>query len=208
MNILLLDTETNGLPTNRYAPISEPGVWPAILQLSWAVYTVDAGKMTLASSRDIGVALDPTVKWNTGAAAVHGLSEIECRHGTSAQEALTELAAALRSVDVVFAHNLEFDKPVIRAAGYAVGLRDLWPPRVKEICTMRATTDLVCLPPTERQKAYNISKYKSPKLNELFQWLFGHPYDVSGAVLHTAKSDVLCLAQCVRELLERKALVV
>jgi len=208
VHIILLDTETNGLPKNRYAPISEPGVWPAILQLSWTMYRVEEGghRMTPTFSRDVGVSLAPEIPWDTGAAAVHGLSEYEGRNGTPAHTVLTELATVLREVDVVVAHNLEFDKSIIRAAGYAEGIRDLWPPKLKEFCTMRATTDLICMPPTAKQAEYNISRYKSPRLNELFQWLFGHPYDISGATLHTSKSDVDCLAQCLTELLRRDLL--
>lgn len=202
--ILLLDTETNGLPKNRYASFSEPGCWPAILQLSWAIYSVDEdGRMNLQTSQDVGVSLDPAIPWDAGAAKIHGLSEYEGRHGTPAATVLTELAAALRTVDVVVAHNLEFDKPVIRAAAYAIGIRDLWPSRLKEFCTMRATTDIVCIPPTAKQAAYNISKYKSPRLSELFQWLFNASFDISGSVLHSAKGDVHCLAMCVGELLKR-----
>jgi DNA polymerase-3 subunit alpha len=215
LTILLLDTETNGLPKNRFAPVSEFTAWPAILQLSWAIYRIDPdGTMENIESRDVGVSLDPGIPWDTGAAAIHGLSEVEGRHGTPARTALTELAAALRRVSMIVAHNLSFDKSVIRAAGYAeasrspdaADLRKLWPSDIQELCTMRETTELVCMPPTAKQVAYNVSKYKSPRLNELFQWLFGHGYDVSGAVLHTAKSDVHCLAQCVGELIRRKAL--
>ena len=201
--ILLLDTETNGLPKNRYAPSSEPGVWPAILQLSWAIYRVEAGgSLIRQTSQDVGVSLDPGIPWDAGAAKIHGLSEYEGRNGTPAITVLTELAAALRTVDVVVAHNLDFDKSVIRAAGYAVGIRDLWPP-IKELCTMRASTDVVRLPPTAKQAAYNISQFKSPRLSELFEWLFNATFDISGSVLHSAKGDVHCLAMCVGELLRR-----
>jgi len=208
LTILLLDTETNGLPKNRFAPISEPGVWPAILQLSWAVYTVTPdGIMTELESRDVGVSLAPGIPWDAGAAKIHGLSEYEGRNGTPALTVLTELAAALRRVSVVVAHNLAFDKPVIRAAAYAEGLRTLWPSDIKEFCSMRSTTDLVRIPPTAKQMEFNVSRYKSPRLNELYQWLFGAAYDVSGSALHSAKGDVHCLAECIGELLHRGLLI-
>lgn len=210
--ILLLDTETNGLPKNRFAPVSEFTVWPAILQLSWAVYRVSPdGTMVQESSRDVGLSLAPEIPWDAGAAKIHGLSEVEGRHGSPVDATLSELAADLRRVDCVVVHNLAFDKPVIRAAGYAEAsrseanahLRNLWPSKLKEYCTMRETTDIICIPPTAKQAAYNISKHKSPRLNELYQWLFGASYDVSGSALHSAKGDVHCLAECVGELLRR-----
>lgn len=204
LTILLLDTETNGLPKNRYAPPSAFDAYPAILQLSWAIYTVDRKRLTPITSRDIGVRLDPSATWDAGAAKIHGLTEVEARHGTPALDALHELSAALREVDVVVAHNLAFDKPVIRAAGYAVGLRDLWPTTLKEFCTMKECRDLVKLPATAAQAKYaDLGPYKAPRLNELYTWLYGHVYDISGAVLHTAKSDTHCLAQCIAGLLRK-----
>lgn len=214
--ILILDTETNGLPANRYAPVSEHSLYPAILQLSWAIYTIDDYQMTPGPVRDIGVSLHPSIPWNVGAAKIHGLSETEARHGTPAAVALAELRQALYSVDVVVAHNLAFDKPVIRAAGYAEAsrgdtslqsLRSLWPPGIKEFCTMRETRDLVKIPATAKQAQYaDLGPYKAPRLNELYTWLYGQAYDVSGAVLHNAKSDTHCLAQCIAGLLEKKLL--
>ena len=205
--ILLLDTETNGLPKNRFAPASEFDAYPAILQLSWAIYTTNKTTLTLVKSRDIGVQLEPGIAWDTGAAEIHGLTEVEARHGTPARDALLELATALRTVDLVVAHNLAFDKPVIRAAGYRTGdpaLRSLWPTDLKELCTMKLTTPLVQLPATAAQAKYkDLGPYKAPRLNELYTWLYGHVYDISGAVLHTAKSDVHCMARCVAGLLRK-----
>jgi DNA polymerase III epsilon subunit-like protein len=209
LTILLLDTETNGLPKNRFAPPSEFNAFPAILQLSWAIYTIDGRHLSSGPSRDIGIRLEPGVAWDTGAAKIHGITEVEARHGTPAKEALTALADALKTVDVVVAHNLAFDKPVIRAAGYAVGLRSLWPAKIQEFCTMKATTPLVKLPPTAAQAKYaDLGPYKAPKLNELYAWLYGHVYDISGATLHSARSDVHCLAQCIAGLLRNRFLIV
>ena len=209
LTILLLDTETNGLPKNRFAPPSEFNSYPAILQLSWAIYTIDGRRIVSVSSRDIGIRLEPGATWDTGAAKIHGITELEARHGTPAKEALTALSEAMQTVDVVVAHNLAFDKPVIRAAGYAVGLRSLWPTGIQEFCTMKATPPLVKLPPTAAQAKYaELGPYKAPKLNELYAWLYGHVYDISGATLHSARSDVHCLAQCIAGLLRNRFLIV
>jgi DNA polymerase-3 subunit alpha len=203
LRILLLDTETNGLPRNRFAPISLAGNWPAILQLSWGVYELAPDGRTLhtGEKRDIGLALDPAIAWDTGAAAIHGISEMEARRGTSPARAFTEFAEVLRRVDVVIAHNLAFDKPVIRAAAYAVGLKDVWPVAgPQEFCTMEATRGILRLP---MPSAPTGGRFKAPRLNELYTWLYGHVYDMSGAVLHTAASDTHCLEQCLRGLLRR-----
>jgi DNA polymerase-3 subunit epsilon len=203
IRFLLLDTETNGLPRNRYAPPSTPNNWPAILQLSWATYILgpDGRTLTQESVRDLGLALPTGEAWNAEAAAIHGISEAEARSGTSAREGLLELQGALRSANVIVAHNLAFDKPILRAAAHREGVRDFWPPvgSVQEFCTMEGTRDLLCLPPGH-EKA---TRWKAPRLNELHTWLFGHPYDISGATLHSSASDVQCLASCLTALLHR-----
>jgi hypothetical protein len=209
IRILLMDTETNGLPITTYAPPSEWRSYPAILQLSWVIYSLEPGARQLGQpeiKRDIGVALDPSIPWNTESAAIHGLTEYEGRRGTPPAEALAEFAAAIAGVHVVIAHNLIFDKAVIRAAGYAVGLRSLWPRGIGELCTMRSTRDIVRIPSPYYAKE-DVVRWKVPKLNELYAWLYGHTYDVSGAVMHSSNADTHCLSQCVSGLLRRGLLV-
>jgi DNA polymerase III epsilon subunit-like protein len=217
LRILLLDTETNGLPKNRFAPISEPGNWPAILQLSWTEFTVvpaagAGGTTTLRQefTRNIGLTLHPSIPWDAGAAAIHGVSEAEARRGTPPAKAFQEFAEALRRCTVVVAHNMSFDKPVIRAAAYAessrggdASLRSIWPSagEIQELCTMQETRNIVRIPSPYDPTS---GKFKVPKLNELYTWLFGHPYDISGATLHSSISDTHCLEQCVCMMLRRE----
>jgi DNA polymerase III epsilon subunit-like protein len=213
LTILLLDTETNGLPKNRWAAVTEPGIFPAILQLSWAIYTVDGSALVPKSGRDIGVALHPLEVWDTWAAKIHGITETEARHGTPIDVALLALRDALKTVDVVVAHNLLFDKTVIRAAAYTAARRDpavldpryIWPAAIREFCSMDATRNLIKLPATSKMAMYAdlATRYKAPKLNELYAWLYGHMYDISGVKLHSAKTDTECLADCIRGLLSR-----
>jgi DNA polymerase III epsilon subunit-like protein len=207
IRILLLDTETNGLPLNRFAPPSQWDAYPAILQLSWTVYVVEGRTMRTETKRDIGIALHPSIPWNTGAAAVHGLSEAEARRGTPAAEALVELASALRGVQVVVAHNLSFDKPVIRAAAYAeadrggpASLRYIWPTGLHEFCTMRELRNIVRIPSPSPEAR---EPFKAPKLSEVYAWIYGHTFDISGGYLHSARADTYCLASCMSGLLRR-----
>ena len=209
MKFLLLDTETNGLPKNRFAPASQWEMFPAILQLSWALYELQGRQLKRIRGEDSGVALHRTIPWDEGAAKIHGISEIEGRYGIPAAVALANLAVALRETDVVVAHNLSFDKAVLRAAGYAEAHRDpecrplrtLWPSTgLQGFCTMEMGRELLKIPlPSDPTSG----KWKAPKLNELYTWLYGHVYDMSGAVLHTAKSDMHCLEQCINGLFRR-----
>jgi len=216
MKLLLLDTETNGLPTNRYAPPSCTEAFPAVLQLSWSLFTVVGRGLRLEESKDRSIALPPGVPYDAGAGAIHGITEETARKGSSALEAFTELAAVLKRVDCIVAHNLSFDRPVIRAAAWAVGLKDIWPlqpqgqggrpqGQVQEFCTMRSTRDICCLGGGSVEGVY-----KLPSLNELYNFLYGHVYDVSGSgfKLHSSRSDTHCLGRCVEGLLRRGYLTV
>ena len=207
MKLLLLDTETNGLPLNRFAPPSCTEAFPAVLQISWSLFTVSGRSLRLEQSRDRTVALPPGVPYDAGAGAIHGITEEAARQGSPALEVFTELAAVLKQVDCIVAHNLSFDRPVIRAAAYAVGLRDIWPgpQRVQEFCTMRETRDLCCLGGGSIEGVY-----KLPSLNELYNFLYGHVYDISGSGvrMHSSRSDTHCLSRCVEGLLRRGYLTV
>jgi len=211
MKILLFDTETNGLPKNRYAPYSCSDAFPAVLQLSWSIYSVQSTIMTKLESRDIRVTLDPDTPWDAGAALIHGITEDTARYqGEDPAQVFLEFRKALHSVDSIVCHNLAFDKPVVRAAAYAVSirmaepeaglLRTLWPKK-REVCTMESTRDLVGVPSAPEAR----HQFKAPKLNELYTWLYGHVYDLSGTgqTLHSAKSDTHCLARCVAALLRK-----
>lgn len=199
INVLFLDTETNGLPKNMFAPHTQANCWPAVLQLSWAVYAVTGTSMKPVSKRDIGLALAVNVPWDTGAAAIHGITETEARHGVAPAVAFAELEKALTAADAIVAHNLAFDKPVVRAAAHAAGLRTIWPVGKTELCTMRISRDLVCLPSGPLAKY----KHKVPKLSELYVWLYGHSYEMHGASLHSARADTHCLSQCFLGLLRK-----
>lgn len=157
--------------------------------------------LTQESVCDLGLALPIGEVWNAEAARVHGITEEEARSGTPVRVGLLALKEALHKSQVVVAHNVAFDKPILRAAAYREGIRDFWPggTALTEFCTMEGTRDLLRLPPTH-EKA---TRWKAPRLNELHTWLFGHPFDISGATLHNSASDVQCLAACLMALLGR-----
>lgn len=219
--ILILDTETNGLPKDRKAPPAKWQGYPAILQLAWEIrevlYDCCSGEpmLGLKKVRDHQILLDPGTPWDTGAAAIHGITEEEARNPKgriSAHEALHELTRDLYQVDCVIAHNLAFDKAIIEAACYRIMAtakpseipRSVgWPPQLTEICTMTATRDILKIPATAKQAKYSgLSPFKSPSLRELHMWL--HDGEEWTGATHTALGDVDCLAACTEELLRRE----
>ncbi len=226
--ILLFDTETNGLPKNRSAPPSEFHLYPAILQLSWTIVDWDpvAKRTTTIEHRDFAPPLAPEIVWDAGAERIHKIRESDARagDGNSTESMLIAFTEALQTVDCIAAHNLSFDKAVVQAAGFREKLPPVWPTkptlnieditnfeqqnRVKfkiQLCTMSYMRNIMKLPGSAKQIQYTqLSPYKSPRLSELYTWLFETAF-IGGE--HSSKSDVKCLEECVTEMLVRGIVV-
>ena len=200
MKLLFIDTETNGLPKNRYAPYTSTDLWPTILQISWQL--VDSHTWLVLSEYDAFIKLRET--WNKDAERIHQIPEgIVKNFGKGPDFVFRELKVALNECDIVISHNMMFDKTVImsevqrlKEAGVpGFNPKDFWRIGTTEICTMNATREFCGI------KFPNSNEYKYPKLSELYAKLFNKQYDISGASLHNSKHDVSCLVLCVRKML-------
>ncbi len=207
MYILFLDTETNGLPKNRYAPYTMKGAWPSLAQVAWEVWDVSAdggsgSPCALVYAASFLVKPAAGEAWDTAAAAIHGISEARARaEGVESAAVLQSLASDASECVAVVAHNLAFDRPVLWAAAHRVGMKpaDWWP--AHDICTMLVTKD-VCRIPSTSKWATPADPYKWPKLAEVWQTLF--PTSALPANLHNATQDVRVLVQCFLELMRRR----
>ena len=200
MKLLFIDTETNGLPKNRYAPYTSTDVWPHVLQISWQI--VDSDTWSVISDFDSFV--KSRGNWNKDAERIHQIPEsIVAKFGKEPVLVFQELANAIKESDVVVSHNMMFDKTVImceiqrlKEAGAAFDPRLFWRPGINEICTMNITQQFCGI------KFPNSNDYKYPKLSELYSKLFEKDYDISGATLHNSKHDVSCLVMCVKAMVK------
>jgi len=198
MKLLFIDTETNGLPKNRYAPYTSPELWPNILQISWQL--VDSSTWDVLSEYDTFIKLREP--WNKDAERIHQIPEgIVKNFGKEPEFVFCELKVALNVCDVVLSHNMIFDKTVIlsevqrlKESGADLNPRDFWRIGTTEVCTMNATREFCGI------KFPNSNDYKYPKLSELYSKLFNKQYDISGASLHNSKHDVSCLVLCVKKM--------
>lgn len=210
MRILFFDTETNGLPWNRHASHLNVDNWPRILQIAWQVWYIKKGEKAYCLQRvNTFVKPDPTMKWDTDAAKIHkmGLDELQ-KHGKPANTVLKWFIQDCKEVDLIIAHNLKFDKMALWAeavrqveAGHFEMDPHLWWP-AQQLCTMDASVQICKIPsknPTPEDP------YKWPRLSELFQFLF--PTAGLPDSLHNAHTDVNCLIQCVKELVQRRLVV-
>lgn len=187
MRALFFDTETTGLPKQRNKPATEdPNNWPEPVSISWIV--TQGAKILRGKSYIIKPATwqipDDSVK-------IHGIShELAMSQGSDLNTVLGEFIRDLRCVDIVIAHNLEFDKNVITASSIKCKNDHalVWPPI--EFCTMEASR-IVCKIPLLSQNS--LFKYKSPKLGELYKHLLRQ--EPPSLLLHSSLGDVMVLYQ-------------
>lgn len=189
-NYLIFDTEANGLPITHAARYSDVTNWPRIIQLAWGRYTADG---TCQSRHSYFIKPD---NWKVPTATFfveNNLSTERCEaEGKPFLEVFKLFAEDWGQSDVLVAHNLSFDKPVIGAEAYRYGLK--FPKRLEEeICTKLAM-EPICKIPGWR------GKYKWPTLDEAHRWCFGEGFD--GA--HDAGADVDACARVLFKYLELK----
>ena len=206
MRTLFFDTETNGLPKSWNASPYKTDNWPVILTLAWQLWDLTGDdSITFVSKGDYLISPPPSVVWDAEAQTIHGIARDHAvAHGRPAAEVLPEFVALVRSVDLIVAHNMAFDKTVLICEMIRLNptLRMDWWPRF-EYCTCEGTKALCALPPAPGKKPPRPSDpYKKPKLVELYRYLFpGAPAEFP---FHSAAGDTECLTQCFLELLRRR----
>jgi len=170
MKVFFFDTETTGLPKDRYVAADYMiHNWPDIVSISWMVF-VDkqmTKKETFLIQPDGWTISEEVSK-------IHGIThEYAKKEGGSLRNALEIFKKDLESCDVIVAHNIEFDRNVLLNA-YKWRLHmdiSFWPYEI-EFCT--ATHSKADLKLPSRQKVVNLcDPYKIPRLDELYEATFG-----------------------------------
>jgi DNA polymerase III epsilon subunit-like protein len=201
MFVLFFDTETNGLPQSKNALTSNLANWPIIVQIAWQLWDftdITAAKRIEADSYIIQP--DTSVVWNAESAAIHGISkDTAIEKGVSRTEVLNAFMLVAKKAHVLCAHNLAFDKPVLKAEYLRQNTGEVfrWWPAI-EYCTMENTKNILKLP-SKFGKAWD--PYKMPRLAELHKYLYGEDVKFEW---HSAAGDVECLVSCFHELLRRR----
>ena len=192
MKILVFDTETTGLPSDRKASIREVTKWPHIIQLSYILYDIDM-KKTLCCVDDI-IKLDDNVEISEKSIELHKITRsISNRKGILISEAITNFNMVLETADVVVAHNLSFDKKMIMVECVRLNMKQYFTNSsgkgVIEYCSMKNSVELCKI---ERINSNGMKYYKYPTLSELHNYLFGYyPENV-----HDSMADVLICLRC------------
>jgi DNA polymerase-3 subunit alpha len=204
MRILLFDTETNGLPKSWRASPYRTDNWPRILTLAWQLWNTGTGTPIFVEKGEYLIAPPADIVWDSEAEKIHGIAlDHARREGRPAAEVFPDFVNRLRSVDLIVAHNMAFDKTVLICEMIRLdpALRMDWWPRF-EYCTCEGTKTLCALPPPVGKPVRPSDPYKKPKLVELYRFLF--PDRAADFPFHSAAGDTECLTQCFLELIRRR----
>jgi len=120
--------------------------------------------------------------------AIHGITNEKAnQEGVALEKVLGEFLA--ETYDVLVAHNLDFDINVLyNAIRWDLELQ-FKPLKKKTLCSMELSKDICKFPG-------NFGKYKSPKLSELYEYVFGKPPVRES--LHNSLYDVLVLTEVIK----------
>lgn len=192
---LIVDTETSSLPITYTAPYTDSDHWPRIIQLAWELCWEDG-----TTIKKVCELIQPDGwRFPTGKFWVeNGFNEADSMlNGLPIKGLLIDLAVAMCQADVLVAHNLSFDKPIIEAEMwrykifpktiYKEMVDNFQPPfkfrsdtiKLKKECTKLLSTPIVKLP------GFNGS-YGWPKLEVAYEFMMGKPF-IDG---HDAGQDV------------------
>lgn len=187
---LVVDTETTGLPTDRYFEYTNVEKFPRIIQLAWMLLD-DEFKVINNDSFYI----NPGVSVPPEATRVNGITTAMIRkEGITPKEAYAKFLNDANRAKVLVAHNADFDVNMIKSELYRNGFGE--PLKHYIYCTMFNTSQFV-----KYNNKRNLGKY--PKLSELAGWLFYENTNLSFKGLHNAENDTAITAKCFIELHNR-----
>lgn len=202
--VLIVDTETTGLPKNRRANVCDLSNWPVPVQIGWILYKCPHAGKPGRILRKGNMIIRPN-GWTIPpeSEAIHGISmDYATRYGRPLHECLLELSGVIRLAHAVCCHNAEFDIPVLLSSVCRAGMTpSLYPLfNIPVICTMeigRPICNILMEVNGTHGKRY---KLKPPRLGELYEKIFGKPFE---GRLHDATEDCRATAEILGVLMEK-----
>lgn len=173
MSVMFFDTETTGKYDFK-APHDAPQQ-PHLVQIAMILDDLEGNTIeeyeTIIRLGNVNIPIS--------AQEIHGISTaIANAHGIDVKIALNKFDEFWQASNRIVAHNIEFDKKVMRTAYHRAGMEGLFG-MTPTYCTMKHSTDLLKLP-----GRYG---YKWPKLDEAYRVLV----DIEGFEgAHNALNDV------------------
>ena len=184
--LLFYDTETTGLPL--WKKPSEDPRQPHIVQLA-ALMTDEAGKKI--SSMDVLMCVPDGVEFSSEAVDIHGITPEHSRaYGAALPDSLPVFLAMWSSARLRIGHSESFDARMIRISLKRYFNEDTcaqWK-EGEAFCTMRKSTSIVRVPPSNKMMGAGRKTFKNPTLGEAYEFFTGKAL---GEKAHNAMFDIL-----------------
>lgn len=210
MKVLFFDTETSGLPQDvcrNTLSLVNKHLWPKIVQYS--SITLDTETGSVVSTSDYIVKVDDNVVLDGQSANIHGITNLISKtRGVPIENVLETFTQECDNVDLIVAHNLDFDKNMILKEWYDViscddkeKVHQFTNPyikfkktisKVKKMCTLKSNIHRVNIKAVSKKTGKEYVKW--PTLEELHTHLFKE--DLSDVNLHNALVDTMVCARC------------
>ena len=102
--IMILDTETTGLPKNRSSSIYNTNEWPYVLQLSFIIFNKNSLQIDFSYNKIIKV--DDEIIIPQESTNIHGINRQMSNSGINILDALTTLNKYINEVSSIIGHNV------------------------------------------------------------------------------------------------------
>lgn len=192
MKILIFDTETTGLPNKKEPDINKQ---PRIVQFAGIIWDLYKDG-TWEKQEEINILINPGMPIPHQVSQIHGIYDIDVKDKPSAEEVIPGILEKMNGVDFIVAHNLKFDEQLIQLEVTRLKMKGLtldYMPQGK-ICTMVAWTPICKL-----EKPSWGAGYKSPKLQELFYFLFKKYFKWAHDAMVDVKACWLAFVEMVKQ---------
>jgi hypothetical protein len=210
MFVLVFDTETTGLPKTKVINETTIRYLPHIVQLSYMIYEVDSNKIVKIS--DNIVKIPENVELTKESIAIHGIDRNKMNEkGRPIVEVLREFLTDIDFIDLIIAHNIDFDINMIIVELYRCSM-DTNNSRVKEInlpvtvqlqymnryCTMKNSIELCNIKKFSKTSGKEYVKF--PTLSESYLKLFNEKPNN----MHNSLNDIYACFRCFYKLKYKK----
>ena len=187
MKVLVFDTETNGLPENKFESIFKTEKFPYIMQISYILFDTDNFSIIKTGDKYVN-----NVEIKEESFAINKITKEMVDNGENIKIVLDDFIKVVKECDILVGHNYNFDKKIVMVECFRNKLFYKFNYILKQkeyYCTMRNSKDICKIP-----SIYKIGDYKLPKLIELHESLFNEP--IICDKLHNSLVDCIFTLKC------------
>lgn len=187
MKVLVFDTETNGLPENKFESIFNVDKFPYIMQISYILYDDESFNIIKIGDKYVN-----NVEIKEESFKINKITKTMVDNGENIKNVLTDFINVVKECDILVGHNYNFDKKIVmvECARNKLFYKFNYILKQKQYyCTMRNSKEICKIP-----SIYKIGDFKLPKLIELHECLFKE--EITTDKLHNSLVDCIFTLKC------------